>query len=86
MFVILTYDINSKRVGKVMKCCKKYLFRVQNSVFEGNISQSKLNKLKNELYKLINTSYDSVRIYEFNYTDYASVEKIGISVSDDFII
>ncbi len=86
MFVILTYDVKSNRVSKTMKCCKKYLYRVQNSVFEGHITTSKLNKLKNELNRLIDASYDSIRIYEFNYLNCSAVEKIGLSVSDDFII
>ena len=47
MFVILTYDVNKKRVNKIKKICKKYLVHVQNSVFEGNITDSRLNKLKN---------------------------------------
>lgn len=69
MFIILTYDVNSKRVGKVMKCCKRYLYRVQNSVFEGYLTETKLKKLKKELVHLIDSSYDSIRIYEFNYVN-----------------
>ena len=34
MFVIVTYDVSSKRVVKVMKTCRKYLTHVQKSVFE----------------------------------------------------
>lgn len=86
MFIILTYDVNSKRVGKVMKCCKRYLYRVQNSVFEGHLTEAKLKKLKKELFHLIDASSDSIRIYEFNYVNYATVEKIGMSMSDELII
>ena len=45
MFVILTYDVNVKRVSKVMKTCRKYLSHVQNSVLEGSITEKNLNKL-----------------------------------------
>lgn len=34
MFIILSYDINKKRVGKILKICRKYLVHVQKSVFE----------------------------------------------------
>ena len=48
MFVIVTYDVAQKRVTKTMKICRKYLTHVQNSVFEGMITEGKLNKLKPE--------------------------------------
>lgn len=34
MYIILTYDVGSKRVEKVLKICRKYLVHVQKSVFE----------------------------------------------------
>ena len=48
MFVVLSYDINQKRVNKVLKVCRKYLVHVQKSVFEGTITEAKLNSLKKE--------------------------------------
>ena len=49
MFIILTYDVNKNRVNKVHKICLKYLIHIQKSVFEGMITQAKLDKLKKEL-------------------------------------
>lgn len=77
MFVILTYDVNSKRVAKVMKLCRKYLPHVQRSVFEGDITEKKLNKLKKEIRKVIDYRNDNVCIYEFNSVRYTSKEIIG---------
>lgn len=45
MYVILVYDIGEKRVGKMLKLCRKYLNWIQNSVFEGEISEVKLKEL-----------------------------------------
>ncbi len=45
MYVILVYDINQKRVGKMLKLCRKYLNWIQNSVFEGEITEVKLKEL-----------------------------------------
>ena len=42
MYVILIYDVNVKRVGKMLKLCRQYLCWIQNSVFEGEISEAKL--------------------------------------------
>lgn len=63
MYVILVYDIHQKRVGKALKICRKYLIHIQKSVFEGNITESKLKALKEELGHLIDTQMDSVIIY-----------------------
>lgn len=77
MFVIVTYDINKKRVSKVKKVCQKYLNHVQLSVFEGNITESKLNKLKQELSKTIKVEIDQICIYQFDSLKYARKEQIG---------
>ena len=46
MYVILVYDMEEKRVGKMLKLCRKYLNWIQNSVFEGEITEVKLKELK----------------------------------------
>ncbi len=53
MYVILVYDINQKRVGKALKICRKYLTHIQKTVFEGNITESRLKALKEELKLLV---------------------------------
>ena len=63
MFVIVVYDVGERRVTKVLKRCKKYLNWVQNSVLEGDISESNLKKLKMELERIIEFDHDSVIIY-----------------------
>jgi len=78
MFVILVYDINEKRVAKALKTCRKYLHWVQNSVFEGEITNAKLTKLKYELSNIIDEKGDSVIIYKFRTTKYSEREIMGI--------
>lgn len=78
MYVILVYDIKEDRVQKVLKTCRKYLYWVQNSVFEGEITEAKLTKLKHELNKIINPKEDSVIIYTFLSEHYSRREILGI--------
>ena len=78
MFVILSYDINQKRVGKVMKICRKYLAHVHRSVFEGTITEATLKRLKKELEHVINTEVDSICIYQMDSLKYTRKEQIGI--------
>ena len=77
MFVIVTYDVNVKRNNKVLKICRKYLIHVQKSVFEGNITEAKLRKLKSELKRTTKTDEDSVIIYRFDSLKYSSKEVLG---------
>lgn len=62
-YLIVTYDIGEERVNKVRKLLKKYFMWVQNSVFEGDISEGRLEKCKRELLKVINAEEDSVYFY-----------------------
>ena len=77
MYVILVYDVNQKRVQKVMRICRKYLHHIQNSVFEGMITEARLNSLKNELDSKVNTSEDGIIIYRFDSLKYSSREELG---------
>jgi CRISPR-associated protein Cas2 len=87
MFVIVVYDVNQKRVAKVLKTCRKYLYWVQNSVLEGEINESALFKLRAELERIIDKDEDSVIFYTFRTTKYSNRELMGIKKGgqDNFI-
>ncbi len=63
MYVILVYDIGEKRVVKMLKLCRRYLNWIQNSVFEGEITEVKLKELKYEA-KTIMKDEDSLIIFK----------------------
>lgn len=86
MFVILTYDISAKRVSKVMKICRKYLTHVQKSVFEGMITDGKLQRLKHELDTIITYSEDKICIYKIDNLKFTSKEEIGVVSKNSNII
>lgn len=64
MYVILVYDFGEKRVAKMLKLCRKYLNWIQNSVFEGEISDAKLKELVIKAYEFMNVSDDSIIIFK----------------------
>ena len=78
MFVILAYDVNQKRVHRVLKKCRGYLHHVQKSVFEGNLTEAQLNRLKKELLELIDVRQDAVTIYTVGALRFAAKESIGV--------
>jgi CRISPR-associated protein Cas2 len=63
MKVIIVYDVNVNRVNDVRKVLKQYLIWVQNSVFEGELSESMLEELKLNLYNIIDPNEDSILVY-----------------------
>ena len=69
MYVILVYDMGEKRVGKMLKLCRQYLNWIQNSVFEGDLSEAKLRELTIKMKSLMDTSEDSVILFT-NKMDY----------------
>jgi len=83
LFIIMVYDVNQKRVAKVLKKGRKYLYWVQNSVLEGEISEANFKKLKMELEKIINEDEDSVIFYTFRTTKYSKRESMGIKKGGD---
>lgn len=87
MFIILVYDFGEKRVGKALKICRKYLHWVQNSVFEGEVSQANFLKLKKELELLMEADEDSIILYTFRSQKYSKREIMEIEKGNvDFII
>jgi CRISPR-associated protein Cas2 len=58
-----------KRVGKMLKLCRKYLNWIQNSVFEGEISEVKLKELTIKAKAIMDTEEDSIIIFS-NHTGY----------------
>lgn len=63
---------------KVHKLLKKYLNWVQNSVFEGELTDGKFEEMKIELNKRMNTEEDSTIIYSLGSLKYTGREIIGV--------
>ena len=63
MYVILVYDFGEKRVNKMLKLCRKYLNWVQNSVFEGEISELQLKQLEASAKDFMDPDEDSIIIF-----------------------
>lgn len=64
MYIILVYDIEEKRVGKMLKLCRRYLNWIQNSVFEGEITEVGLKTLLFEAKEIMNEEKDSIILFQ----------------------
>ncbi len=81
MYVILVYDVGEKRVGKILKLCRLYLNWIQNSVFEGEITEVKLEELKIEALKRMDPDKDSLIIFKSRQEKWLYKEIIGKELS-----
>jgi len=77
MYVIAVYDVGNKRVGKMLKLCRRYLNWIQNSVFEGEISDVRLIELKHEAMLLMDEKTDSLIIFKARQEKWLEKEIVG---------
>lgn len=77
MYVLIVYDVEVKRVSKVHKYLKRYLNWVQNSVFEGELTEAQLETVKAGLGRLLNDETDSTLIYTARDQRWLNREALG---------
>jgi CRISPR-associated protein Cas2 len=77
MYVILVYDMEAKRTSKMLKLCRKYLNWIQNSVFEGEITEAKLKELLSLAKKQMNLDSDSIILFKSRDQYWLDKEIIG---------
>lgn len=81
MYVIIVYDVHVDRVNKVKAFLRQYLFWIQNSVFEGDITESEFELIFNGLERIIDKEYDSVIIYRLRMEELLNREILGVEKS-----
>lgn len=86
MFLIMVYDIEQKRVNKVLKIGRQYLTWVQNSVLEGEIRDAAFERLKSDLQNVIEEKKDSVIFYKFRTKMYTDRETMGVKKGGEEVI
>ena len=82
MYVILVYDVDQKRTAKMLKLCRRYLSWIQNSVFEGEISEVQLKQLTSEARNLMDEK-DSLIFFKSRDEKWLEKEIIGDEKASD---
>ncbi len=78
MYVIAVYDVDQKRCGKMLKLCRAHLHHIQNSVFEGEITEGKLEALKIKAKKIMNEEDgDSLILFKSRNEKWLDKEIVG---------
>ena len=82
------YDINTetksgrRRLRNIFKLMKKYLIRIQNSVFEGELTKAKFEEMKLKINDLIDSTIDSVIFFKSRDIKWMDKDIIGIEKDD----
>jgi len=82
MYIIVVYDIEVKRVAKMLKLCRRYLNWIQNSVFEGEITNAKLKELIHEARQIMNEERDSLIIFKSREEKWLEKQIVGKEKND----
>ena len=87
MYVLIVYDVSVERGTKIHKKLKQYLHWRQNSVFEGELTEAKIEKLKAELERLIVVEEDSILFYLARDEKWLKRETLGkvLNTTDNLI-
>lgn len=96
MYILVTYDVDTtskegaRRLRCVAKACMDYGQRVQNSVFECEVTEVQYCLLKERIRAIIDMRFDSIRFYVLSKNENRRVEVIGVEtaykVNDALII
>jgi CRISPR-associated protein Cas2 len=82
MYVVVVYDVAVERVNKLCQFLRKYLNWIQNSVFEGELTESQLERIKIEIKRIADLNKDSIIIYQFPNEKILKKIHIGIKKSE----
>ena len=87
MYVVVVYDVEQRRVAKVCQFLRRYLNWVQNSAFEGELSESQLEEVIVGVRKLVNRTSDSVYFYVIPDRKWCRRRVVGVekSLSDTIL-
>jgi CRISPR-associated protein Cas2 len=82
VYLILVYDAEAKRGTKLLKFLRQRLIWVQNSVFEGEITETDFEEIKHGIKEKINKEKDSVLYYILDSKNYCERGVIGQERND----
>lgn len=87
MYILVTYDVDTtdksgeRWLRRIAKACLDYGQRVQNSVFECELTEVQFCLLKEQIRGIMDTDSDSVRFYHLNRSENRRVEVLGVETA-----
>ena len=87
MLTWFIYDITDDKIrSNIVKIAREYgLYRVQKSVFLGNIEKDEIDQIIKESKKVIDLREDSVYIFPVCEADYKKATLLGLAFEEDLV-
>ncbi|WP_049972563.1 CRISPR-associated endonuclease Cas2 [Haladaptatus cibarius] len=82
VYVIVVYDMQADRTRLMLNFLRKYLTHVQNSVFEGDITEGDLETIQNKTRETLKAD-ESAIIYRMSSEKYVDRTVVGEDPTDD---
>lgn len=82
VYVVIVYDVQADRTHRFLKFLRQYLTHVQNSVFEGDITDGDLTEIKQRLDSMLELG-ESVIIYRMSSEKYVTRTVYGEDPAED---
>ena len=81
-YVIVVYDVRADRTPKFLRYLRRYLTHVQNSVFEGELTEGTLEEVTTTLESMLEAD-ESVMVYRMASEKYVDRFVFGNDPMDD---
>ena len=82
MYVVVVYDMQADRTRLALNFLRQYLTHVQNSVFEGEITEGDLETVTHRLTEMLEPD-ESAIVYEVSSESYVDRTVVGDDPTDD---
>lgn len=82
MYVVVVYDMQAERTRLMLKFLRRYLTHVQNSVFEGEVTEGDLETIRNRTREMLEPG-ESTIIYCMSSEKYVDRTVVGEDPAED---
>lgn len=82
VYVVVVYDMQADRTHLMLNFLRKYLTHVQNSVFEGEITEGDLEAIRNKVREMLEPD-ESTIIYRMSSKKYVDRTVVGEDPAED---
>lgn len=81
-YVVIVYDVQADRTTKYLKFLRSHLIHVQNSVFEGELSEGRIEEIKFTIEEMLEDG-ESVVMYRVSSSSYVDRTVYGTDPAED---
>lgn len=82
VYVVVVYDMQADRTRLALNFLRRYLTHVQNSVFEGKITEGDLETVRHRLEEMLEPD-ESAIVYKVSSESYVDRTVVGDDPTDD---